>query len=341
MSKTMKTLIYISIFFLIFNISFSQEEDEDGSNGYFDPKIERLIKQYKKNNKPNNENTLAYVKSYTVKEQDIYLKENGKNVKQIHIKFDEFMNYGYLTYKVTGWCQDFQTNNKYNIFGANIYNVLYLFQVDNKEKRKKLKYQIEEFSNSSDENYEFLKFKDYQNRFIIDLDKDDSKIVALYDNKKIKKKYNAQVDYNMLVQYDTLYYRFDPKSQIKKIALEELSFDYTWEIISSKIINNNLNLIMGFRYSVNPNVFGMCGAQQTLGFAQLEYNNWGKLINQKKVEVHSCNEFYFNKIKVKNKNIHKYELISYEEENNNKYSGIVTVDLNNLTLKSEKAKKKK
>ncbi len=332
----MKTLIYISIFFLIFNISFSQEDE------FIDKQMENIAKNYALKNSPVNRNSIAFISRYENKDQIFNLYYDGELSKQLYLNVDEFTEYGFA-YLLNGWCKNLNDNEKIDIVGAYFGNKIYLFHIKNKSKKNNAINEILPsiiYSASNSEEEDLLNYKDYNERYIIDFNVESYGAQCLYDNKTEQIEYNIYSNLKIMYVSEFLNIKFNKKARYK-YNLGALSRNYNFKIISSKLINNNLKILLYYSYPSNSNPIRMCGLDNEMGFMLVELNNKGNILNITNEYINSCHNFIdYEKLKSQNQ-LHRYEVTQhnhmYDKEDDTR---ILIVDLNNLTLKFEKAKKK-
>ncbi len=103
------------------------------------------------------------------------------------------------------------------------------------------------------------------------------------------------------------------------------------EIISKKTNPNETRILLSYEEMGNPNIQGVCGGAEDLGYIILIYNNKNELTYIDEIEIDNCRAFISSElIKTNNTKILKYKVTESSGDNETKQT--ITIDTEAVTL---------
>ena len=244
----------------------------------------------------------------------------------VYLKYYKLSDDNLAIYSVKGWYYYDKVKKKIPLVG--VYDgALTLFSTKGKDRQDK----ILDFDYGGT-TYEVLdtiqSIKDYDEKFVYSVD-DASAGEWTDGKKKLKLKfYTNDVSVSNGGEFLNINYK---KGEFGISLSDILQSQSGFDLIGYNKTQNEIRILLTYEYNSRPNVQGMCGAGQEIGYVILIYDLNFNLINIEDLETESClNGIYSEEIKSNLKNIKKLKIT----DDNNK-SKIVTIDEKLIQIKTE------
>lgn len=318
-------------------MDLSAEENE------FDQSLQGIVEKYQKSNPaPKANNRIAYL-TYEKNECQIIELFKDRLVKiRIYIRYYESSGYIPYLYSVKGWYINESTKKKTELAGIYYYGKLVLYCFNDKSQLENV-INMDELNNLDyDEFYNLKKnLKGFSHRFFIDYNKND--LTCVYNSTKSTRIYDIfYSNYYLTDASEHLNIGFNEKTQYTYNLKSLINGHSGYDIVAANRTTDTIKVLLQYNNPANENPQGICGAGYEAGFVLLEFGNDGSVINTKLLEISNCNrEMTFTKLPSEVSNVHKYQTIVNEADEvfYQEFSGIVTVNLKEVTLNFEKTKK--